>query len=104
MVTPAAIDSTSAPSGSTSAQAVERGDRVGRLHRHHEHLGVGRRPRRARHDPDAREAALERVAAIGVDLGDRERLGLAAGVEQADDEGLAHAPAAEQRQLHPAQG
>ena len=42
-------------------------------------------------------AVLEDAAALGVDLGDRERVGLPAGVEQAADEGLAHAPAAEQR-------
>ena len=76
MVTPAAIDSTSAPSGRTSAQLVERGDRVGRLHREHEHLGVARGPRRVPHDAHAGQARLERVVAVGVDLGDRELLRL----------------------------
>ena len=41
------------------------------------------------------------VAALGVDLGDRERLRLPAALEQADGEGFAHAAAADECQVHP---
>ena len=43
------------------------------------------------------------MATLGVDLGDRERLGLPAGVEQADGERFAHATTAEECQVHPEQ-
>ena len=95
MVTPAAIDSTSAPSGSTSAQLASAATDVGRLHREHQHLGVGRGPRRAAHDAHAGQARLEGVATVGVDLGDRELLGFPSAVEQADRERFAHATAAQ---------
>ena len=74
---------------------LEHAGDVAGLHRDDHDVGVGHRPRRAGHDPDTREALLEAAPAVGVDLGDGERVGLPAGVEQAPDEGLAHAPAAE---------
>ena len=75
-----------------------------RLHRDHHDVGVGDGPRRAGHDAHAGEERLELVPAVGVDLGDRERLGLPAGVEQAADQRRAHASAAEQCDaFHPAE-
>ena len=45
--------------GQDVGAALERGDGVGRLDRHHQHLGVGRGPGRARDDPDPGQALLE---------------------------------------------
>ena len=97
IVTPAAIDSTSvsAPSAGSAVSSVA-GD-VARLHRDDDDVGVGDRPRRARHDPHLRELLLERDAPFAVDLRDRERVGLPAAVEQTADEGRAHLSATEQR-------
>ena len=79
------------------------GDVAG-LHRHHEHVGVGGGPRRARHHPHAGQPRLELVAAVGVDLGDRERVGRPPAVEQAGRQRLAHAAAAQEAHVHPGQG
>ena len=83
--------------------ARECGDRVGRLHREHQHLGVARGPRRVAHDAHAGQPRLEGVVTVGVDLGDRELLGFPAAVEQADRERFAHATAAHECQTHPLQ-
>ena len=84
-------------SPSDGAHASSAGPTSLRLHRDDHDVGVGDGPRRARHDPDRREARLEHPATVAVDLGDRERVGLAAGVEQPGEERLAHAAATEQR-------
>ena len=89
------------PFGQDLGAALERRDGVARLHREHQHLGVGGGPGRARHDPDPRQALLEVVAPLGVDLGDGQRLGLPAAVDQSDGQGFAHAPSAQQCQVHP---
>ena len=68
-------------------QRVERGlegrGDVARLDRDDDDVGVGDRPRRARHDAHLRELGFEVAPAVGVDLGDREGIGLVAAVEQA---------------------
>ena len=69
-VTPAAIESTSASRAATAAHASSAATTSPGFTDDHEHLGVGCRPRRARHHPHAGEAILEHVAAFGVDLGD----------------------------------
>ena len=50
IVTPAAIDSTSVSAPSALERGLERRRDVGRLHRDDHDVGVGDRPRRARHD------------------------------------------------------
>ena len=104
MVTPGRDRQHQRALGEHVGAARERVDGVARLHREHEHVGVGRGPRRAGHDAHAGEPRLERVAALGVDLGDRERVRVPAGVEQADRERLAHATAAEECHAHLQQG
>ena len=80
---------------------LERRDDVAGLHRHDEDVGVGGRPGRARHDAHAGEAILEDPAAFGVDLGDRERVGLPAGRRRRPDgERFAHAAPAEEAHVH----
>ena len=96
-VTPAAIDRTERLLRERGRALLERGDDVARLHRHDDESGVGHRPRRARHDADPGEALLEHAPPVGIDLGDRDALGLPAGVEQPGEQRLAHAPTAQQR-------
>ncbi len=97
IVTPAAIDSTSvsAPSAGNAVSRV--GGDVARLHREHDDVGVGDRPRRARHHAHLRELLFQRDAPFAVDLRDRQRVAFETAVEQAADERRAHLPAAEQR-------
>jgi hypothetical protein len=71
---------------------------VVRLDGHDHDIGVGDGPRRARSHVDTVEGALQRAAAVGVDLGDDDRVALPAGVEEPPDEGLAHPAASEERE------
>ena len=100
IVTPAAIERIDAPSANADADAAKRGGYVARLHRDDEDLGVGGRPRAARDHTHLREPLLEHPPALGVDLGDGDRLGLPAGLDEAGRERLAHPSAAEQREVH----
>ena len=97
IVTPAAIDSTSVSGAERGQRGLERRCDVARLHRDDDDVGVGHRPRRARHDTHLRELLLERDPPLAVDLRDRQRVGFPAAVEQAADEGRAHLSATEQR-------
>ncbi len=73
IVTPAAIESTSVSAPQRGQRDLERRCNVARLHRDDHDVGVGHRPRRARHDAHLRELVLERAATFAVDLGDRQR-------------------------------
>ena len=72
IVTPAAIESTSACSAERRRRGLEHGRHVCRLHRDDHDVGVADDPRRARGRRAPREERLELVAAVGIDLGDRE--------------------------------
>ena len=98
IVTPAAIDSTSVSRG----KRRERGARASPptspgFTATIDDVGVGDRPRRARHDAHLRELRFELAAAVGIDLRDRDVVGVVTAVEQAADERRAHLPATEQR-------
>ena len=78
----------------------ERARDVAGLHRDHDDVGVGRRPGRARDDAHPGKALFEDPAALGVDLGDRDRVALPTRVEQPLHQGLAHPTATEEREVH----
>ena len=96
IVTPAAIESTSVVAAQRRLRRLQARRDVAGLHRDDHDVGVGDRPRRARHDADLRELLLELAAAVGVDLGDRELVGVPAAVEQAAEQRGTHLPAADQ--------
>ena len=82
-------------------QRRERGGECGRdvagFDRDDHDVGVGDRPRPARHDPNLGEAGFEVTAAFRVDLRDTDVVGVVAAVQQPADECRAHLPAPEQR-------
>ena len=77
----------------------ERAGDVAGLDRDHHDVGVGRRPGRARDDAHPGKSLFEDPAALGVDLGDRDRVALPARVEQPLHQGLAHPTATEEREV-----
>ena len=97
IVTPAAIDSTKRRRTERRAGGIERLGHVGGLQAHDDHIGVGDGPGDAGHHPHGGETGLELPAPVGVDLGDREVVGLEVGFEEAARQRRAHLPAAEQR-------
>ena len=100
-VTPAAIDRTRAPSGRTSAQPASASMASAGFTAITSTSASVATHAGLRRDAHPGQARLEHVAAVGVDLGDGQRLGLPAALEQADGEGFAHAAAAEECQVHP---
>ena len=72
---------------------------VAGLHGQHHDVTLGYRPRRARHDSHAPEPLLDQAAPLGFDLGNGEGVGFPAGVEHPGQQRLAHATAAQQREL-----
>ena len=100
IVTPAAIDRISAPSASADADASSAAGtspgftattRISASAAAHAPLGTTR-------TPGSRSSS--NAAAVGVDLGDRDRPGLPAGLHEPGRERLAHPTATQQREVH----
>ena len=71
MVTPAAIDNTSASMRNEDSAPLQARRDVAGLHRDDDHIGIGDRPRGTRNDANLRKELFEVAATVGVDLGDR---------------------------------
>jgi hypothetical protein len=68
---------------------------VTRLHRHDHDVRFGHRPSRTRGHAYTGEPLLEQAASLGIDLGHGQRVGVPPRLEQAAEQRLAHAAAAE---------